>query len=231
MKRCCLSLALVLLSASFVNARSAAQQAAPNQSPSDATSPASSSSGMIKGSFPIMLPKSIDSKKLKEGDPIICQTVAPLRTSVGIIPSGSKVVGHVTEAKARSKGDSDSTLGLAFDKIEYGKGKEAPMKATLQAVGPPLGGDSGLTTAAGGGALAGRGDAPGSQATTAAPQASSSLPNPKAKPILIATSEGVLGIKNLEMNKDGVLTSPNKEVKLDNGTQLLIKAEIQVPAQ
>ena len=72
-----------------------------------------------------MLPKGIDSKKLKEGDTVMCQTVTPLRTSVGIIPSGSKVVGHVTVAKARSNGDSESTLGLAFDKIEYGKGKEA----------------------------------------------------------------------------------------------------------
>ncbi len=228
MKRCCLSLALALLSISIANAQSAAPQAAPNPSPSD--TPASSSAGVIKGSFPIMLPKGIDSKKLKEGDTVMCQTVTPLRTSVGIIPSGSKVVGHVTVAKARSNGDSESTLGLAFDKIEYGKGKEATMKATLQAVGPNLGENSGPNTgAAESGVLGGRGDAtPG---TTAGPQSTNPMAGPKSKPILIPTSEGVLGIKNLEMNKDGVLTSPNKEVKLDNGTQLLIRAEIQVPAQ
>ena len=159
MKRCCLSLALALLSISIANAQSAAPQAAPNPSPSD--TPASSSAGVIKGSFPIMLPKGIDSKKLKEGDTVMCQTVTPLRTSVGIIPSGSKVVGHVTVAKARSNGDSESTLGLAFDKIEYGKGKEATMKATLQAVGPNLGENSGPNTgAAESGVLGGRGDVP-----------------------------------------------------------------------
>ena len=223
------SLAVLMLSLSSAYAQTAGQQA-PNPSPSDAASAASSSAGVIKGSFPIMLPKGIDSKKLKNGDTVICETVAPLRTSVGIIPSGSKVVGHVTEAKARSKGYSESTLGLDFDKIEYGKGKEAPMKATLQAVGPSLGDNSGPNTgAAGSGVLGGRGDAtPG---TTAPPTSSNQVPGPKSKPILIPTSEGVLGIKNLEMNKDGVLTSPNKEVKLDNGTQLLIRAEILVPAQ
>lgn len=229
MKRWCISLAVALLSLTFAFAQDGGQ-VAPNSPPSTTPSAATSSSGLIKGSFPIILPKGIDSKKLKQGDTVICETVAPLRTSVGIIPSGSKVVAHVTEAKARSKGDSESALGMTFDKIEYGKGKEAPMKATLQAVGPSLGGDSGPNTGAGGsGVLGGRGDAtPG---TTASPQPTSSMGGPKSKPILIPTSEGVLGIKNLEMNKDGILTSPNKEVKLDNGTQLLIRAEIQVPTQ
>src|SRR5690242_15749090 len=117
MKRWWVSLAVLLLSLSSAMAQSAGQQA-PNAPPSDTESAATSSAGMIRGSFPIMLPKGIDSKKLKDGDTVICQTAAPLSTSVGIIPSGSKVVGHVTQAKARSKGDPESTLGLAFDKIE-----------------------------------------------------------------------------------------------------------------
>lgn len=229
MKRWWVSLAVLLLSLSSAMAQSAGQQA-PNAPPSDTESAATSSAGMIRGSFPIMLPKGIDSKKLKDGDTVICQTAAPLSTSVGIIPSGSKVVGHVTQAKARSKGDPESTLGLAFDKIEYKKGKEAPMKATLQAVGPSVGDSSGPSTgAAGPGHLGGRGDT--SFGTTAPPTPSNMVPGPKPIPILTPTSEGVLGIKNLEMNKDGVLTSPNKEVKLDSGMQLLIRAEIQVPTQ
>ncbi len=128
----------LLLSASLAYAQDT-QQGAPNPPASGAQSATSSQAGMIKGSFPVILPKGADSKKLKEGDTVVCETVAPLRTSVGIIPSGSKVIAHVTQAKAQSKGDSDSTLGLAFDKIEYGKGKEAPMKASLQAVGPEPG--------------------------------------------------------------------------------------------
>jgi hypothetical protein len=42
---------------------------------------------------------------------------------------------------------------------------------------------------------------------------------------------GVLGIRNLQMDKDSVLTSSNKEVKLDSGTQMMIRAEIAVPVQ
>ena len=37
-------------------------------------------------------------------------------------------------------------------------------------------------------------------------------------------STGVVGIKNLQLDNN-VLTSTNKEVKLDQGSQLMIKAE------
>ena len=235
MNRLWVAFCIAVLCASFAYGQSAGQQAAPNPPSSDEQSAASSQTSVIRGSFPVILPKGIDSKKLKEGDTVICETAAPLRTSIGIIPSGSKVVAHVTQAKARSKGDSESSFALTFDKIEYGKGKETPMKGTLQAVGPSLGGNSGPDTgAASNGVLAG-GHGPGGgdsgPGSTPPPTPSNSASAPKSKTILIPTSEGVLGIKNLEMNKDGVLTSSNKEVKLDNGTQLLVRAEIQVSAQ
>ena len=50
-------------------------------------------------------------------------------------------------------------------------------------------------------------------------------------PILVPTSQGVLGLKNLEMGSDGVLTSTGKEVKLDAGTQLLINVQIDLPSR
>jgi hypothetical protein len=50
-------------------------------------------------------------------------------------------------------------------------------------------------------------------------------------PILRPTSQGVLGVKNLQMDANGVLTSPAKEVKLDSGMQLMIKAEIDLPSR
>jgi hypothetical protein len=40
-----------------------------------------------------------------------------------------------------------------------------------------------------------------------------------------------LGVKNLQMDANGVLTSPAKEVKLDSGMQLMIKAEIDLPSR
>jgi hypothetical protein len=53
----------------------------------------------------------------------------------------------------------------------------------------------------------------------------------RSRPLLNAQSVGVLGIKNLQMDKDSVITTTGKEVKLDNGTQMLIRAEIEIPVQ
>lgn len=196
----------------------------------------------IRGAFPTTLVKALDSKKLKEGDTVICQTSAVLHTGSGMmIPSGSKIIGHVTQAQARSRGNSDSTLAIVFDKIQLTGGKELPMKGTLQAVGPSLGGNSGPDTGPGGGlGMGGHGGNATDTATTPAPSNTAvagpnsgihSLNDLGSRPILNAQSQGVLGIKNLQMDKDSVLSSTGKEVKLDPGTQMLIHAEIEAPVQ
>jgi len=45
------------------------------------------------------------------------------------------VIGHVTESKARSKGDTESALAINFDKI-IRTGGETPIKSVIQAVAP-----------------------------------------------------------------------------------------------
>src|SRR5271165_361332 len=83
------------------------------------TSPATSDStgqltSQYKGTFPCALEKSLDSKKAKAGDAVVCQTAKAFRDqSGGLIPSGTKISGHVTQAQARSKGDANSTLALS----------------------------------------------------------------------------------------------------------------------
>jgi len=229
MRRLALALLFTLLTAGLAVVQDTASQS---------QSAASDQDSAIKGSFPISLTRPLDSKKLKDGDVVICQTMGVLRARNGlIIPTGSKVIGHVTEAKARSKGDSESSLAMVFDKVEVSKGKELPMKGTLQAVGPSLGGHSGPNTGAGGpGNLPGRGDAStmpaGSSSAVAGPNSGvHPISGGNSIPLLNSESMGVVGIRNLEMGKDSVLTSSGKEVKLDSGTQLLVKAEIQVPMQ
>ena len=199
---------------------------------------ASNPDSAIRGAFPTKLVKSLDSKKLKDGDVVVCETVGVLHSASGlIVPTGSRVIGHITEAKARSKGDSESSLAMVFDKIEVAKGKELPMKGTLQAVGPSLGSSGPDTGAAGGGQMmAGHGGegtmAPPSSGSVAGPNSGiRPLDNTGTHPILNAESTGVLGIRNLEMSKDSVLTSSGKEVKLDSGSQMLVRAEIQIPVQ
>jgi len=191
-------------------------------------------SNELQGAFPATLSKSLDSKKLKEGDTVICQTSVVMHARSGfLISSGSKVIGHVTQAQARSKGDPQSSLAIVFDKIEISKSEDISINGVLQAVGPSLG-DTGLTTTAGPGSLGGsgsRGGSGGSAGTTAAPMSGTygGTGNPSSTRILTRDSKGVIGIHNLEMNDKNVITSTGKEIKLDSGTQLMIRAEAEAP--
>lgn len=174
----------------------------------------------IKGAFPCSLVKSIDSKKAKEGDPVVCQTASPLRDQYGkLIPSGTKMLGHVTQAKARSKGDSESSLAITFDKIELSKGNEIPMKGTLQAIGPGLSGgpDTGPATEPGlhGGASV------QTQSTTLGKEGGT---HAAASGPLNSDSKGS-NVKGVDLGDNSVLTSSGKELKLDNGTQMVVRAE------
>jgi hypothetical protein len=239
MKRLFATVMLAGMAASLCYAQSDTPQTAPAAGAMTAQAPNAASSGEIRGSFPTTLVKSIDTKKLKEGDVVICQTSAALHSRSGmLIASGSKVIGHVTKAQARSKGDSDSSLGIVFDKIQVSKDKEIPIKGVLQAVGPNLGSNGPETGSLSGSGqlMAGRGgsteQAPATDAAVAGPGAGRHpIAGAGSKTILNNQSEGVLGVKNLEMGKDSVLTSPNKELKLDAGTQMMINAQIDVPVQ
>lgn len=77
----------------------------------------------------------VDSKKAKPGDPVAARTTEPTKSNgKTVIPKGSKLVGHVTQASARAKGDSDSALGIVFDKAILKNGQEVPLNVTIQAL-------------------------------------------------------------------------------------------------
>jgi hypothetical protein len=77
----------------------------------------------------------IDSKKAKPGDPVAARTTEPTKSNgKTVIPKGSKLVGHVTQASARAKGDSESALGIVFDKAILKNGQEMPLNVVIQAL-------------------------------------------------------------------------------------------------
>jgi hypothetical protein len=177
------------------------------------------SANAIRGAFPCALQKGLDSKKAKEGDPVVCQTTKALRTQDGnLIPSGTKIIGHITEAKARSKGDSESSLAMTFDKIELSKGNDVPIKGTVQAVAPSTnaGIDSGPTVE------------PGLHGGAAVSNAQTTLDMGKGGPHgagPLSTDSKGSSLKNVDLGDNSVLTCSGKELKLDNGTQLVVHAE------
>jgi len=66
---------------------------------------------------------------------VMAKTTQDVRADSGVmIPRGSRLVGHVTHAKAKAKGDSESALGIAFDRAILRNGQEVPLNATIRAL-------------------------------------------------------------------------------------------------
>ena len=140
-----------------------------------ASTSASSQNGQANGSlasgtaFNAALTSPIDSKKCKPGDPVNAHsTEAAKSDGKTVIPKGAKLVGHVTQASARAKGESESSLGIMFDKAILKDGREIPLNVGIQAIASAQSGASAAgsemdsmagvgASAAGSGAAGGRG--------------------------------------------------------------------------
>jgi len=190
------------------------------------------------------LDKTIDTKKAKAGDPILAKTMDELRSGSQLIaPKGAKIFGHVV-ASAPHQGESPSTLSVAFDKMELANGTEVPLKAVIQAVAKfetasPAGyGSSGgySAPAPAGGAPSGRsGMTPGvGNGTNAAPSPGPPPADAGAAPVpssgsISPNAEGVMGMSGVSLSigaaQESVLTSPKHNVKLEGGTQMILKTE------
>ena len=81
------------------------------------------------------LSQTIDSKKAKPGETVTAQTTDAVKAeSRVVLPKGTKLIGHVTRATARSKGDADSVLAVQFDRAVLKDGREIPLQVTIQAL-------------------------------------------------------------------------------------------------
>jgi len=106
-----------------------------------ASTAASAQNGQVNGSlasgtaFNAALSSPIDSKKCKPGDAVNAHTTEAVKSEgKTVIPKGAKLVGHVTQASARAKGESESSLGIVFDKAILKNGQEIPLSAGIQAI-------------------------------------------------------------------------------------------------
>ncbi|HXL22057.1 MAG TPA: hypothetical protein VOA78_06310 [Candidatus Dormibacteraeota bacterium] len=77
----------------------------------------------------------VDSKKAKPGDEVTARTTEAVKADgKTVIPKGTKLVGHVTQASARGKGEAESSLGVVFDRAILKNGQEMPVNAGIQAL-------------------------------------------------------------------------------------------------
>lgn len=218
----------LLLLAAFASCMCAAQ--------TSASSAPAAPAAIGHGAFPVKLTKTLDSSKLKDGDAIEAQTEGSFKLPDGtLISKGSRLTGRVIAAKAKSKGDSESQLTIAFETLNPVNGKTLSVKGTVQAVFPPAeeqapnmaGKASG---AAGGGYSAGTGGAGYGAGTTGtvtdAKTGSDMSANSQAEPAADPKSSGVHGFHDLELGSDGKLFSGGKHVKLDSGVRLIVHVDI-----
>src|SRR5580765_1286320 len=226
MKRTLLSSLAVVVIATVAAAQSAPAPSSATQqgrtASQDSGSQAQSSIQFPAGTIiPAELSKSVDSKKPTVGDKIEAKVPVDLLAHGKIvIPKNTKIIGHVTEAKAHSKESPDSMVGIAFDRISMKGGQEVPIQAAVQAIARPLqsaglssstasdsgGMPSGGSPTYGGGGGTGGGHPPERVASypTGTPSGTDpSLPDGGTVAPLGPTSQGVVGMKGLSLKASG----------------------------
>jgi hypothetical protein len=201
---------LVLAILAYMGGSADAQQATPS-APTQA-----GAQKMTQVVLPVSLATALDSKKQKTGTEVIVKVGGTVTLKDGTaIPRGAKIVGHVTDAKARSGGDSESSLAIAFDTISLPDGKTLAIKGTMQAVAPdPNQDDSGGSVDYGS----------SMNRSMEHAQGGTSVSSPVT--VLTEQSVGVYGIKNLQLGDDGVLKSNDKSVKLASRSQIVLRAQL-----
>jgi hypothetical protein len=125
----------LLVLTGFICIGTAAAQSDKDVKPATQTESSASSSLPAGAAIRAVITSSIDSKKIKSGDKVTAETTAATKIDNNIVmPSGAKLVGHVTQAAARSKGDSFSSVGIAFDKAILKHNQEIPLNVSILAL-------------------------------------------------------------------------------------------------
>lgn len=81
------------------------------------------------------LTRPIDAKKAKPGDEITAKATQDVKSNGQVVVrKGSKLVGHVTEAQARTKDNAESKLGIVFDHAVLKDGSQVAFTGMVQAL-------------------------------------------------------------------------------------------------
>ncbi len=209
----------------------AASHATASGKPGNAQAAGSSGlqSGLQSGStVQAELSKPVDCRKNKPGDEVTAKTTQDVKSDGKVVlPKGSKIVGKVTQAQARAKGQDESQLGIAFDHAILKDGTQMPVSFAIQAIGnseaaasaavaddsATMGGNAGgMARGSGSGAVGSRGglvggvgSTAGGVANTTGSVAGSTLHTGNATGTNVAgeltsTSQGVVGMPGMTLS-------------------------------
>jgi hypothetical protein len=77
----------------------------------------------------------VDAKHSKPGEPVVAKTTQDVKENgQTVLKRGSRLTGHVTQAEARSKENSESSVGMVFDSAVMKNGQKVPMNLSIQAL-------------------------------------------------------------------------------------------------
>ena len=186
--------------------------------------------------------KAVDAKKAKPGDEVVAKVTQEVKANDKVVlPKGSKVMGKVTQAQGRAKGQDESELGLVFDSAVLKDGTQVPISFTIQAVANSSGAMAqaaldaqasstsiSMANNAPGGGMAGR-PGLGSQAQ-GAPGADLHAGNAASTDHggqVTSTSRGVIGLPGLTLASGTLITSSTNNVRLEGQTRFLLRVNGQ----
>jgi hypothetical protein len=193
-----------------------------------------------------MLTKSLESKSASVGQELTMRTISEVVVNGElVIPRGSKLMGHVSEVATKGKDQPQTVLVIIIDKAVRANEAEIPLQAIIAAVAAPqnnslssdptygmmrsnepkmVGVRPSSTSSAG--ELS-----PGSKAGSTAAVATADLKGRMDEPWLLnENSQGALGYEGLSLSwrlaappPATVFSSKGKNVKLEAGTQMLVR--------
>jgi hypothetical protein len=78
---------------------------------------------------------SVDARHSKPGDQVLARTTQDVKQDGHVVlRKGTKLIGHVSEAQARSKSHAESSVGVVFDNAVMKGGQQAPIHLGIQAL-------------------------------------------------------------------------------------------------
>ena len=190
--------------------------------------------------------KRIDIKTASVNQEIALRTISDVVVDgIVVIPSGSRVIAHVAEFATKGKESQQSILGIVIDKAVLETGKEFALQAIIAAIAAPQDGtlpsdptygmmhsNEPKMVAAGpnGAARAGELSA-SSKADSTATVSTARINGEMRKGLLLnADSNGTIGFSGLSLSwrldsppPVSVFSSSSKEIKLEAGTQVLLR--------
>lgn len=193
-----------------------------------------------------ILTRSVESKSAAVGQELNLRTISEIVVDGQvIIPLGSRLVGHVVEVITKGKDEPQSRLSIVIDKAIKPEGAEINLQAIIAAIAAPQNNslssdptygmmhsnEPKMIGASPGGAASTGGLSSGSKASSTAAVATANIKGKMDEPLILnQDSQGAVGYEDLSLSWHLVAPTPvtlfsskGKNVKLETGTQMLLR--------